>query len=190
MENRVMVWLDMEMTGLDLDGGDTILEVAIVLTNSDLVEFPRDSQYHAIVHQTDAVLAGMNEWCIKHHGDSGLTARVRTSTLCISQVEDQIMDFLRADNRVPQGAGLLCGNSVHADRRFLARFMPKVDKYLHYRIVDVSTVKELCRAWNPAIFSKAPKKKLCHRAIDDILESIEELRFYRRHFLITAELEN
>ena len=119
----------------------------------------------------------MNEWCIEHHGKSGLTEKVRQSQLSVADCESQILDFLK--DLTPPGVCPLAGNSVGEDKRFLTKYMPNLMKHLHYRIVDVSSVKELVRRWHPKEFEKKPKKKLTHRALDDIKESIEELKYYR-----------
>ena len=133
---------------------------------------------HLIVHQSDEVLASMSEWCIQHHGQSGLTAAVRASTISLAEAERQTLEFVA--RHAPPGVAPLCGNSVDLDRRFLARHMPLLTAHLEDRLVDVSSVKELQRRWRPELV--APKKKDSHRALDDILESIEELRFYRARF--------
>ena len=160
------------MTGLDPEI-DTILEVASIVTDKDLnilAEGP-----NIIIHHSRESLDHMNEWCIKQHGASGLSDRVVASTISLARAEAETLDFIRpyADERaVP-----LCGNSIQQDRRFLVRHMPELEAYLHYRIVDVSTIKELAKRWYPNI--KLPAKKEAHLAMDDVRESIAELRYYR-----------
>jgi oligoribonuclease len=172
-----LVWLDMEMTGLDPER-DRILELAMVITNSQL-EVIAESAVWA-VHQSDAVLEAMDEWNQKTHGKSGLIERVRASRLSEADVEAQALDFLK--RHVPAGKSPMCGNSICQDRRFMARYMPKLEAHFHYRNLDVSTLKELCRRWAPAI-AKGVKKGGKHEALADIYESIEELKHYRENFL-------
>lgn len=171
-----LVWIDLEMTGLNPDT-DAILEVAIVITNNDLE--PQDSAMSLVIHATENDYAGMSAWCIEHHTRSGLLAESQRSTLSVSQAQQLIGDYI-AQWCLP-GTAPLCGNSVHQDKAFLRRLMPKVHDLLHYRIIDVSTVKELVRRWyihTNAVFTK----KESHRAAADIHESIAELRYYREHF--------
>lgn len=167
-----LVWIDMEMSGLDPDSC-RILEIATIITNADLEIVAEGSDL--VVHQPDEVLEAMDEWCTRHHGDSGLTDQVRASTLTEAEAERQTLELLAEWTQA--GASPLCGNSVHQDRRFIARYMPRLDAFLHYRLVDVSSLKELSRRWYPEL--KPPQKRETHRALDDIRESIEELRFYR-----------
>jgi oligoribonuclease len=171
-----LVWIDLEMTGLDPDR-DTILEIAALITNNEL-EAVAEGPVLAI-HHPAKVLEAMNEWNRKHHAASGLTQRVLSSRLSMAEAERQVLDFVQG--YCPARTSPLCGNSVWQDRRFLARHMPALEGYLHYRNIDVSTVKELVRRWYPD-GPKAPEKKHSHLALDDIRESIEELRFYRQHF--------
>jgi oligoribonuclease len=175
-----LVWMDLEMTGLDPDR-DTILEIATLVTTNglDLVaEGPV-----LTIRQPAETLAAMDEWNREHHGKSGLTERVLTSTITMSDAEAQTLAFVQ--RYCPQRTSPLCGNSIHQDRRFLARYMPALEAYLHYRNIDVSTVKELVRRWYPQ-GPQPPEKKHAHLALDDIRESIEELRFYRQHFFREA----
>jgi len=172
-----LIWIDMEMTGLDPDS-DRILEIATVITTSHLdivAEGPV-----LVVHQSDAVLAGMDAWNRGTHGRSGLTERVRQSALAEAEVERAVIDFLRG--HVPAGVSPMCGNSICQDRRFLARHMPALEGYFHYRNLDVSTLKELVKRWRPAL-SNGFVKHCKHEALADIRESIEELRYYREHFI-------
>jgi oligoribonuclease len=168
-----LVWIDMEMSGLDPESCH-ILEIASVVTSGDLEVIAEGPDL--VVHQPDEVLEAMDEWCTQHHGGSGLTAAVRASDISVEDAEGQTLEFLSEHTRA--GASPLCGNSVWQDRRFIIRYMPALEKFLHYRIVDVSSVKELARRWYPQLVS--PTKRESHRALDDIRESIEELRFYRK----------
>lgn len=172
-----LIWIDMEMSGLAPDS-DRIIEVAIVVTDSQLVTVAEAPVL--VVHQSDAVLAGMDEWNKSTHGRTGLTERVRASQLTEGQVEQRMLDFLAA--HVPNRTSPMCGNSVCQDRRFLARYMPRLEAYFHYRNLDVSTLKELVRRWRPEL-TKGLVKKGKHEALADIYESIEELKYYREHFL-------
>jgi oligoribonuclease len=170
-----LVWMDLEMSGLDPDH-NTILEIATIVTDAELrivAEGPT-----LAIHQSAAVLDGMDDWNREHHAASGLTERVRGSTLSMADAEQQSLDFIR--RFCPERSSPLCGNSIHQDRRFLVRYMPRLDAYLHYRNIDVSTVKELVRRWYPN-GPPPPEKKHAHLALDDIRESIAELRFYRQH---------
>jgi oligoribonuclease len=174
---NALVWLDMEMTGLDPER-DRILELAMVITNGQL-EVTAESAVWA-VHQPADVLAAMDDWNKKTHGKTGLVERVRASALHEAEVEAQALDFLR--RYVPNGKSPMCGNSVCQDRRFMARYMPKLETWFHYRNLDVSTLKELCKRWTPQV-AKGVKKSGRHEALADIHESIEELKYYRQHFL-------
>jgi oligoribonuclease len=170
----LLVWMDMEMSGLEPDR-DTILEIATIVTDAALAVVAEGPVL--AVHQPDAVLEAMDDWNREHHGASGLTARVRGSRLTMAEAETQTLAFVR--QHCNERSSPLCGNSIHQDRRFLARYMPTLDRYLHYRNVDVSTIKELARRWYPDM--PPPEKKHAHLALDDIRESIDELRFYRAH---------
>jgi oligoribonuclease len=175
-----LIWLDMEMTGLDPDN-DRIIEIAVVVTNSTLdklVEGPV-----LAIHQPESVLDRMDEWNRNTHGRSGLTERVRASTVTEESATEQIIAFL--SQYVPPGKSPMCGNSICQDRRFMARWMPTLERFFHYRNLDVSTLKELCRRWQPAIY-KGFQKRAMHTALADIHESIDELKYYRQHFLIPA----
>ena len=171
----VLVWLDMEMTGLD-PAKERIIEVATILTDGNLVEIGVGPEL--VIHQDDAVLAAMDDWNRTHHGASGLTERVKSSTITDADAEAQTLAFLNQHVGAKERP-VLAGNSIHQDRRFIRRYMPKLDARLHYRMVDVSGIKELARRWFPAIIAKQPAKKDTHRALDDIRESLEELRYYR-----------
>ena len=167
-----LVWIDMEMTGLDVERHH-VLEVAALVTDGDLNEL--DDGLDLIVHQPEETLALMDDWCVKQHGQSGLTEAVRASRVGIEEARALLLDYLRG--RTSEGQSPLCGNSVGHDKRFLERWMPDVVRHLHYRIIDVSTVKELALRWYPDL-DRFPKGE-AHRARDDIRESIAELRYYR-----------
>jgi oligoribonuclease len=172
-----LVWLDMEMTGLDPER-DRIIEVAIVVTDSQLntvAEAPV-----LVVHQSDGVLEAMDGWNKSTHARSGLTAKVKASALAEAEAEQQCLDFLV--QHVPSRTSPICGNSICQDRRFLARTMPRLEAYFHYRNLDVSTLKELVKRWKPDL-AKGLTKHGKHEALADIYESIEELKYYREHFL-------
>ncbi|KAJ3341457.1 hypothetical protein HDU93_004858 [Gonapodya sp. JEL0774] len=134
-----------------------------------------------VIHYGKDVMDGMNEWCIKHHGESGLTEQVISSSITLADAQSQVLEFLK--RHVAKGQACLAGNTVHMDKMFMIREFPEVVDWLHYRIVDVSTLKELVRRWYPDLYSRLPAKKLSHRAMDDIRESVEELRWYRRNVL-------
>ena len=176
----VLVWLDMEMTGLD-PGKERIIEIATILTDGNLVELGVGPDL--VIHQVDDVLAAMDEWNRTHHKASGLTERVKASAVTDGDAEAQTLAFL-SQHVGAKERPVLAGNSIHQDRRFIRKYMPKLDARLHYRMVDVSTIKELARRWFPAVVAKQPAKKDTHRALDDIRESIEELRFYRANVFV------
>ena len=171
-----LVWIDLEMTGLNVET-DVILEIASVVTDADL-EVIAEGPALAI-RQGERALAEMDEWCIEHHTASGLVDRVRHSKTALAEAEAATLSFVEL--HCPPRTAPLCGNSVWHDRRFLARYMPALESHFHYRIVDVSTVKELALRWRPQL-ADGYKKKNAHRALDDIRESIGELRHYREHF--------
>ncbi|MBP6563840.1 MAG: oligoribonuclease [Neisseriaceae bacterium] len=172
-----LVWLDMEMTGLNPDD-DKIIEVAMIVTDQNLNTLAQSEVY--AIHQSDEVLNGMDAWNTSTHGRTGLTERVKASTLTEADVEAELLAFMQ--NWVPEKTTPMCGNTIHQDRRFMARGMPELEAYFHYRNLDVSTLKELARRWRPEI-AKGVVKRGAHQALDDILESIEEMKYYRDHFL-------
>lgn len=165
------------MTGLNPDS-DTILELAMVVTDADLNVVAESSSW--AVHQTDTVLAAMDDWNTKTHGASGLIKRVRESDMDMRAVESAAIEFMQV--WVPKGASPMCGNTICQDRRFMARYMPELIDWFHYRNLDVSTLKELCRRWRPDLATQVQKTS-AHTALADIHESIEELRFYRANFI-------
>ena len=176
-DQNALVWLDMEMTGLNPDE-HRVIELAIVITDSQLnivVEAPV-----WVVHQTEAAMSGMDEWNRNTHGKSGLTVKVLQTSATEAEVESQALEFLKL--HVPRHASPMCGNSICQDRRFMARHMPKLEDWFHYRNLDVSTLKELCKRWKPEL-AKGLKKHGRHEALADIYESIDELKYYRDNFL-------
>jgi len=175
-----LVWLDMEMTGLQ-PHTDRIIEVAVVITDSELNILAEGPVL--VIHQPDAVLDAMDNWNKGTHGRSGLIDKVKASTLTEAQAEAELLAFLK--RWVPANKSPMCGNSICQDRRFMARYMPKLEAFFHYRNLDVSTLKELCKRWEPAIYKGFTKRQL-HTALADILESVEELKYYRQHFIKTS----
>jgi len=175
-KSKTLIWIDMEMTGLEPDT-DRIIEVATLITDADL-NILAEGPVLAI-HQSDTVLAGMDEWNQRTHGESGLVARVRASKVDEASAEQQTLDFLR--QYTESGSSPMCGNSVHQDRRFMANYMPTLEAFFHYRNLDVSTVKELARRWRPELLAGFSKQS-SHQALDDIRDSVNELRYYREHF--------
>ena len=172
-----LVWVDMEMTGLNPDT-DRIIEVAVVVTDADLNVIAEGPVF--AIHQPDEVLDAMDAWNKGTHGRSGLIDRVKASTVSEAEAEQELIAFLK--KYVPSGKSPMCGNSICQDRRFMARGMPKLEAFFHYRNLDVSTIKELCRRWKPELIAGF-KKQQKHTALADIVESIEELRYYREHFI-------
>jgi oligoribonuclease len=171
------IWIDLEMTGLEPDH-DRIIEVATIVTDEHLNVIAEGPVI--AVHQSEAVLSAMDEWNTTHHSQSGLVQRVRASTDNEASAEQVTLEFLK--QYVPAGQSPMCGNSICQDRRFLARTMPALQAYFHYRNLDVSTLKTLCQRWSPAVASGVVKQG-AHRALDDIRESIIELAYYREHFI-------
>lgn len=172
-----LIWIDLEMTGLEPEH-DVIIEMATIVTDSNLNILATGPVI--AVHQSDALLAGMDEWNTRTHGDSGLTQRVRDSQISAAEAEAQTIAFL--EQWVPKGKSPICGNSIGQDRRFLCRYMPTLEAFFHYRNLDVSTLKILAERWAPQI-KEGFQKKGTHQALDDIRESIAELQYYREHFI-------
>ena len=172
-----LIWIDLEMTGLDPDR-DVIIEMATIVTDSDLNTLAEGPVI--AIHQPEEILAGMDEWNTRQHGQSGLTQRVRESTVSMAEAEAQTLAFL--EQWVPKRSSPICGNSICQDRRFLYRHTPRLEGYFHYRNLDVSTLKELAARWAPQV-RESFKKGNTHLALDDIRESIAELRHYRDHFI-------
>ncbi|MCU7959160.1 MAG: oligoribonuclease [gamma proteobacterium symbiont of Bathyaustriella thionipta] len=176
-DNTNLIWIDLEMTGLEPQS-DVIIEIATVMTDAQLK--PLAEGPVIAIHQSDDILNGMDEWNQSHHGSSGLIERVRNSQLDTAQAEQQTLDFL--SEWIDAGQSPMCGNSICQDRRFMARLMPKLEAFFHYRNLDVSSVKELARRWAPKM-AEAYVKEPKHLALDDVYDSIDELNYYREHFL-------
>ena len=172
-----LIWIDLEMTGLNPDS-DLIIEIATVVTDKDLNILAQGPVL--AVHQSEEALAAMDDWNQKHHGESGLIDRVKASTINAAEAERLTIEFLK--QWVPENTSPICGNSIGQDRRFLYRYMPKLEAYFHYRNIDVSTLKELAARWAPEV-KEGFNKESTHQALQDIIESIEELRYYREHFI-------
>jgi oligoribonuclease len=171
-----LIWLDLEMTGLE-PNVDVILEIASIITDSHLNLLAEGPVF--AIHQSDEVLDNMSEWCIEHHGKSGLTKRCRESVNSLADANEATLKFV--EQYVPKGKSPMCGNSIGQDRRFINKYMPDFEDYFHYRNLDVSTVKELARRWKPEVLDKVVKTG-AHLALDDILESIAEMKVYQEHF--------
>lgn len=174
---RNLIWVDLEMTGLDPET-DRIIEVALVVTDPDLNILAEGPVY--AIHQSDDILNGMDAWNRGTHGKSGLIDRVKASNMTETMAENALIEFLKP--YVPKGKSPMCGNTICQDRRFMAKTMPRLEAYFHYRNLDVSTLKEMARRWKPGLVDGF-KKQQRHTALADILESIEELRYYREHFI-------
>lgn len=172
-----LVWIDLEMTGLN-PNHDRIIEIATLVTDSDLRVVAEGPVF--AIHQSEALLNGMDEWNTRQHNQSGLVQRVRESTVTETMAEEETLAFL--DQHLEPGQSPMCGNSIWQDRRFLTRYMPKLEQFFHYRMIDVSTLKELAKRWAPAVASGLHKESR-HLAMDDIHDSINELIYYRQHFL-------
>ena len=175
-----LIWLDLEMTGLD-PATDVIIEIASLVTDQDLNILAVGPML--AIRTPDETLAAMDDWCTRTHTASGLVDRIRASSVTIEEAEAQTITFLQS--WIPKGASPLCGNSIAHDRRFVRRYMPEFESWLHYRNIDVSSIKELVRRWYPDTL-RAPAKKGHHLALDDIRESVEELRWYRANVFIPA----
>ena len=177
MDDNNLIWIDLEMTGLDTQH-DQIIEIATVVTDSNLAILAQGPVI--AIHQPDEIINAMDAWNTSHHGDSGLTSRVSQSTTTAEDAERETLEFLR--QYVAPGKSPMCGNSICQDRRFMARLMPELEAFFHYRNLDVSTLKELARMWKPELTGGFVKKG-AHLALDDILESIDELKYYREHLI-------
>ncbi|WIO75021.1 oligoribonuclease [Porticoccaceae bacterium LTM1] len=171
-----LIWIDLEMTGLDPEN-DVIIEIATIVTDKNLNVLAEGPVY--AIHQSDDLLNGMDEWNTRQHGQSGLTERVRNSKISTRQAELDTIAFL--EKYVDAGKSPICGNSIGQDRRFLVKYMPELERYFHYRNLDVSTIKEIARRWQPTLLDGL-KKQSSHLAMDDIRDSIAELAYYREHF--------
>ncbi|MEH0927677.1 oligoribonuclease [Micromonospora sp. CPCC 205558] len=176
----LLVWIDCEMTGLDL-GRDKLIEVAALVTDPDLNVL--GDGVDVVIHADEAALAGMPEIVQTMHAKSGLTEEVRRSVVTLTEAEDLVLEYVRTFVKDPRTAPL-CGNSIATDRGFIARDMPRLDAHLHYRMIDVSSIKELCRRWYPRVYFGQPQKGLAHRALADVRESIRELEYYRRTLFV------
>ncbi|WP_313314462.1 oligoribonuclease [Pulveribacter sp.] len=176
-----LVWLDCEMSGLDPEK-ERLLEIAVVVTGPDLS--PRIEGPVLVIHQSDELLGAMDAWNKGTHGRSGLIEKVRMSTVTEAQAEEELLTFLK--RYVPKGKALMCGNSIGQDRRFLVKYMPRLEAFFHYRNLDVSTLKELARRWKPEAYSSF-KKAQRHTALADVYESIDELAHYRTHFFVPPQ---
>ncbi|KAL4468694.1 hypothetical protein ABPG74_005197 [Tetrahymena malaccensis] len=172
-----LLWCDLEMTGFDFFNKDQIIEIATILTDGELNQVIQGPEL--VIKAPKELLDSMDEWCTNTHKGSGLYDKVLKSEITLEMAEEQVIKFLK-DNGVEQKEALIAGNSIHQDMKFIQKQMPNLYSFLHYRIVDVSTIKELTKRWNPQILKNAPVKKGGHRALDDIIESIEELKFYRK----------
>ncbi|WFE49987.1 MULTISPECIES: oligoribonuclease [unclassified Micromonospora] len=177
---ELLVWIDCEMTGLDL-GRDKLIEVAALVTDPELNVL--GDGVDVVIHADEAALEAMPEIVQTMHAKSGLTDEVRRSAVTLAEAEDRVMEYVTSFVKDPRTAPL-CGNSIATDRGFIARDMPRLDAHLHYRMIDVSSIKELCRRWYPRVYFGQPQKGLAHRALADIRESIRELEYYRRTLFV------
>ncbi|RLU26097.1 hypothetical protein DMN91_002262 [Ooceraea biroi] len=179
MSENNIAWIDMEMTGLD-PLSDHVLEIACIITDEKLNII--SDELNIVVHQPDTILSQMNEWCMKHHAKSGLIKDSRSSTVSIHEAGEKVYEFLK--KYTPTHKCPLAGNTVYMDRLFLQKYMPQVNEHLHYRVIDVSSIKELAKRWKPDVYKSLPKKQLEHRALSDIKESISELTYYQKHLFM------
>ncbi|CAH4037965.1 probable oligoribonuclease [Pieris brassicae] len=173
-KSKRIVWVDLEMTGLDIEK-DHILEIACLVSDENLKVVATGP--NIVIHQPDEILNSMNDWCISTHGESGLTKSSQESKVSVKDAEEKVLTFLKS--HVPEKTCPLGGNSVYMDKIFLRKYMPTLNDYLHYRIVDVSSIKEIVKRWYPKEYSNVPQKKFAHRGMNDILESLEELKYYK-----------
>ena len=179
-KNDRIVWADCEMTGLD-PSRHVLVEIAVVVTDAELNVL--DEGIDIVIHATEAELGEMDDVVVKMHGESGLTEQIRESSVSVAEAEEQVLEYLK--KYVPvAGVAPLAGNSIASDRKFIAKYMPALDEFLHYRMIDVSSIKELARRWYPRTYSSQPAKGMAHRALADIRESIRELDFYRRAIFV------
>lgn len=178
-----LVWLDMEMTGLD-PINNVVLEVAVVITDSQLNILDQTPSFAIIQPQEE--LAKMDKWNVSTHTKSGLLDRIKDSGIELAEAEKAVLNLLK--KYVPKATSPLCGNTIHQDRKFIVRYMPKLEEYLHYRNIDVSTVKELCKRWYPEVAAKFEKQNK-HEALADVLESIEELKYYRKNMMLEIKAD-
>jgi len=179
--NDNLIWIDLEMTGLD-PANDRIIEIATVVTDKDLNVLGEGPML--AIHEGKEVLDNMDEWCVNTHGASGLTKRVLESSIDVAEAERQTLEFLK--QYVAKGKSPMCGNTICQDRRFMVNTMPELEQYFHYRHIDVSTIKELIKRWRKDLLSGHVKKG-AHLALDDVMESIDELKYYRDHFLVAEK---
>ncbi len=180
MSKVVLVWMDLEMTGLD-HTSDVIVEIATIVTDDDLAIVAEGPDI--VVHQTDEVLARMDQFVVDMHTRSGLLEAIKASTVTLEDAGAQTLAFIR-EHAPEAGTVPLCGNSIGTDRRFLAAYLPEIEDHLHYRSIDVSSIKELVRRWYPKVRQARPQKVGNHRALDDVRDSIDELRYYREHIFV------
>ncbi len=181
-KNDRIVWVDCEMTGLDPER-HVLVEIAVIVTDAQLV--PLDEGIDLVIHASEEELGEMDSVVQKMHRDSGLTEQIREATLTVAEAEQKVVEYLKS--LVPvAGVAPLAGNSIATDRAFISRYMPELNNFLHYRMIDVSSIKELARRWYPRVYNGQPKKGLSHRALSDIRESIQELEFYRRAMFVPA----
>lgn len=179
-KNDRIVWADCEMTGLDTSR-HVLVEIAVVVTDAELNVL--DEGIDIVIHATEEELGEMDDVVVKMHGESGLTEQIRESSVSVAEAEEQVLEYLQ--KYVPvAGVAPLAGNSIPSDRKFIAKYMPGLDAFLHYRMIDVSSIKELARRWYPRTYSSQPAKGMAHRALADIRESIRELDFYRRAIFV------
>ncbi|ESO88101.1 hypothetical protein LOTGIDRAFT_165837 [Lottia gigantea] len=174
-----LIWIDLEMSGLDIEK-ERIIEIAAIVTDADLNVIAEGP--NIIIHQDQSLMDSMGKWCKDHHGASGLTKSVLESKISESDAENKVLDFLK--EHTDAGKCPLAGNSIACDKMFLMKYMPNLTKHFHYRLVDVSTIKELCRRWYKQVYDDSPPKSLKHRALDDIKESIKELKYYREKIFV------
>ena len=182
----MLVWMDLEMTGLEPDR-HVIVEIATIITDDDLVIVAEGPDL--VIHANEAQLAEMDDFVVDMHTSSGLLELIEVSSVTLEEAAQQTLDFVTQHIKKARSVPL-CGNSIGTDRRFLAAYMPAIENYLHYRSVDVSTIKELARRWNPEVLKSVPQKQTSHRALDDIRESITELKHYREHFFKMPQESN